>query len=371
VMYCSSAPTMRRAISNFSSAESDAGSNETRRAAAEVVATWFWPGREVFKGSQREPAPLKKFLVISVRGGSMSVFERTRTGLREMPSNAAWLLSHVTKPADAIGGAAAGAREKGRKVTAAVVDAAPVGDSVEIRARRAHDAAERAREAEERAVEAARESKVLADRAREVSERGRVRLKQVDLETSRQVKQRVAEAQRAAEEFVRREREDAEADAEELREEVEEEVEEEIAEAESDAEASQRRAEELVEDATEALAEARRLADEAAEAARSAAEEADRQAQWLQNEAKRQATDAEARVKAAEELREQAAATAKQTARELEREGTDGLDAYKKPELVQLAASIGIEKRSDMTKGELVDAITEAARRRARHGARS
>jgi hypothetical protein len=79
----------------------------------------------------------------------------------------------------------------------------------------------------------------------------------------------------------------------------------------------------------------------------------------------------EARVEAADELRERAAATAKQTARELDREGTDGLDAYKKPELVELAASIGIEKRTDMTKDELVEAITQAARSRARQGARS
>jgi hypothetical protein len=275
------------------------------------------------------------------------------------------------KPTDAIGEAATGARDKRRKVTAAVVDAAPVGHSVEIRERRAHEAAERAREAEGRAVEAARESKALADRARAVSEHGRARLKQVDLETSRQVNERVADAQKAAEEFVRRERQDAEADAEEQREEVAEEVEDDIAEAESDAEASQRRAEELVEDATEALVEARRLADEAAEAARSAAEEANRQAQQLQNEAKRRARDTDARVKLAEELRERAAATAMQTARELDRGGTDGLDAYRKPELVELAASIGIEGRSTMTKAELVDTITEAARRSATRGARS
>jgi chromosome segregation ATPase len=302
--------------------------------------------------------------------GVMSMFERTRTGLREMPSNAAWLLSKALKPTEALGDAAAGARDQGRKVTAAVVDAAPVGDSVEIRARRAHDAAERAREAEERAVEAARESKALADRAREVSERGRSRVKDVERETSREVKQRVVEAQKAAEEFVKRERQAAEADAEEELQEVEEEVGNEIAQAESDAEASQRRAEELVEDATEALAEARQLADEAAEAARSAAQEANRQAQQLQDEAKQRASDAEARVKAVEDLQERAAATAKHTARELDRETSDGgLDAYKKPELVELATSIGIEKGTNMTKGELVDAITKAARRRARQGA--
>ena len=72
----------------------------------------------------------------------MSLSERTRTGLREMPSNAAWLLSRALNPAEAVGTAAesatAGARDQGRKVSAAVVDAAPVGgDSVEIRMKRA------------------------------------------------------------------------------------------------------------------------------------------------------------------------------------------------------------------------------------------
>src|SRR6188472_3557200 len=126
------------------------------------------------------------------------MFERTRTGLKDMPSNAVWLLSRALKPAETLGDAAASARDQGRKATAALVDAAPVGDSVEIRARRAHEAAERAREAEERAVEAARESKALADRASALSEHGRARLKEVDLETSREVKQRVAEAQKEA-----------------------------------------------------------------------------------------------------------------------------------------------------------------------------
>ena len=98
------------------------------------------------------------------------MFERTRTGLREMPSNAAWLLSRALKPARHSETLRTGARDQGRKVRAAVVDAAPVGDSIEIRMRRAQDAAERAREAEERAVEAAQESKERADtRARSAS----------------------------------------------------------------------------------------------------------------------------------------------------------------------------------------------------------
>ena len=58
-------------------------------------------------------------------------------------------------------------------------------------------------------------------------------------------------------------------------------------------------------------------------------------------------------------------------ARQLDRETVNrGLDAYKNPELVELAASIGIENRTSMTKDELVDAITKAARR-AKQGARS
>jgi colicin import membrane protein len=284
------------------------------------------------------------------------VLERTRDGLREMPSNAAWLLSRVFKPTAAIGtaaeSAAAGARDRGRKLGAAVVDAAPVGgDSVEIRVRRAQEAAERAQQAENRAVEAARESKALADHARQVSERGRARVKEVERETSRHVKQRVAEAQRTADEFVKHEREAAEADAEAQQEEVQEEVDSDVDEAQRDAEASQHHAEELVEDATEAQAEARRLADEAVAGARSAAEEADRQAQLLTDDAVRQASNAEARVKATEQLREHSAAAARHTARELNRETTNGgLKAYNKPELIELAASIGIERRRSITR---------------------
>ena len=76
----------------------------------------------------------------------------------------------------------------------------------------------------QRAVEAARESKARADRVRQVSEQGRARIKEVERETGREVKQRVAEAEKAAAELVKREREAAEADAEDERMEIEEEV---------------------------------------------------------------------------------------------------------------------------------------------------
>jgi hypothetical protein len=60
----------------------------------------------------------------------MSLLERTRMGLREFPSNAAWLLSRALET-DAVGtaaeSAAARAREGGRRISAAVIDAAPIG----------------------------------------------------------------------------------------------------------------------------------------------------------------------------------------------------------------------------------------------------
>lgn len=299
----------------------------------------------------------------------MSLLTHTRTGIREMPSNAAWLLSKVVKPAknvgDAAESAAAGTRDTGYKARAAIADATPLGgDSVHVRMRRAQDAGARAKEAEDQAVGAAQESRTLSDHARQVSERGRTQMRELERETDRQVKQRVASAQKAAEEAVRRERREAEAEAEERRREAQEEIQEEIQEAQREAEAAQQRAEELVAEATERLAEARQLATEAADAAREVAEQAHRQAQQLAEEAEQQASSADAQVRAAEQLRAQSQAAAKDTARKLQRDGTGGdLGSYNKPELLELAASIGIEGRTTMTKTELVNAIEKASRR--------
>ena len=70
-------------------------------------------------------------------------------------------------------------------------------------------------------------------------------------------------------------------------------------------------------------------------------------------------------VLATEELRDHLAAAAKHAARELNRDTANGgLKSYNKPELVELAASMGIQGRSSMTKGELVQAITRASRKR-------
>src|SRR5918996_4064876 len=124
----------------------------------------------------------------------MSLSERARTGLREMPSNAAWLISQALKPAENVGdaaqSAAIGARDRGRRASAALIDAAPVGgDSVDIRMRRAREAAERARDAEQQAVEASEEARDRAEHARKVGERGSARRAEVQRETERRGRQ--------------------------------------------------------------------------------------------------------------------------------------------------------------------------------------
>ena len=53
--------------------------------------------------------------------------DHTTTGIRELPSNTAWLLSRALQPAEA----ATGTRDKARKIRADVMDAVPMGDSVE------------------------------------------------------------------------------------------------------------------------------------------------------------------------------------------------------------------------------------------------
>lgn len=291
------------------------------------------------------------------------MLERTRTGLREMPSNAAWLLSRALRPLDSIEETVAGARDQGRRIEAAVIEAAPLGgDSVETRIRRAQDAAQRAREAEEEAKEAARAAKACAEEVRRISDRGRTRVREAEQQSDRAVKQRVATAEKAAEEFVKRERRAAEADAKEQRRGIADEVEKELAEIQREAEESREVAEELVADASDKLAEAARLADEAAEAARNAAEESRRQAQELAGHAERQASEAGKKVETTEELREQLVTTAKATARALNRDTTNGLSSYNKPELVELAAGMGIRGRSSMTKAQLVTTLRRASR---------
>jgi hypothetical protein len=306
----------------------------------------------------------------------MSLLVRMREGLRELPSNAAWLVSRLGASTDSVGTAAetaaARARDQRLRLSEAVADAVPVGpDSIQVLMKRAQDAAGRAREAEERAVESAQEAKERSDRALQLSERGRARVKEVNAETSRELERRIRQAEKDAEALLRRERLAAEEEAERRRHALRAEVEEASERAQREAEASQQRAEELVEEAREKVAEAKRLADAAAEAAGAAADEARRHAQQLARDVEQPAREAEAQVGLAEELRERSAATARLTADEGDGPMTnEELQSYTKSELVEFASTIGIEGRTNMTKDELVAAIRKSSRRARARGTR-
>ena len=105
--------------------------------------------------------------------------ESAGTGLRELPANAAWLLSQVL-PSEA--GPVAETRDAARRLKASVEDAAPIGDSVETRMKRASTAAERAQRAEEEALAAAEESKRASDHARVVAESNRTQIAELKRE---------------------------------------------------------------------------------------------------------------------------------------------------------------------------------------------
>jgi hypothetical protein len=269
------------------------------------------------------------------------------TGLRELPSNAAWLLSQVLPTEET--GPAAGPRDTARRIKATIEDATPMGDSVETRLKRARAAAERAQRAEEEALAAAEESKRSSDYARIVAERNRTQIAELKRDLKQRVEHAVTEARRAAAERIEDERAAAQSEADQELESRQGAAEEETQGAKRDAETAQQRAKELVTEAQERLAEARALAEEATRAARATAEEAHRQAQQLAAEAQHQAQAADERVAAAEQIGNAAVSTP-----------IDGdLEARTKAELLDIAAAMDIEGRAAMSEAELISAIEE------------
>lgn len=280
--------------------------------------------------------------------------DEARASLRELRADAARLslltLSRVraaAKPATPPGRTARDDAAVQAHDKATVVDASPLGDTVETRMERARAATHTAQQAEDDALEAARWSKASSDRVKELAESNRARLTDLKREVDDRVKQRVAEARRAADEQVEQERAAAQSEADEEIEAAQARSNDELEAAKRDAEAAQQRAEDLEADARERLAVAQQLADEAVQAARAIAEDAHRQAQQLVEGAEQQAKSADEMVAAAAEVRVEA---------------TNGdLESQSKAELLDLAASMEIEGRTTMSKAELISAITKAA----------
>jgi colicin import membrane protein len=314
-------------------------------------------------------------------------------GLRELPTNAAWLLSQIQQAK--AGPAAAGTREKARKLKTTVLEAAPVGesaetrdgDSVETRMERARAAADRAQEAEAEARKAARAAEESTKHLRELTESNRAWLAEVKRDLDGRAEERIAEAQRAAEaqvrdaqraaeelvartrrgadEHIEEERRAARSEADEDFAKVQAEATEEIDGARRDAEAAQQRADEHRAQSRE------RLADEAVQAARAVAEEAQRQAAQVAKDAEGQpqAGGEEGQpqaggeeVEAAKQVRVEADARTTGNGPKRQREQPDGnLESRSRAELLDIAASAEIEGRMRMSKQELISAISNVA----------
>ena len=143
----------------------------------------------------------------------------TRTGLTELPGNAAWLLSKALGPAissaagassaassvgdtmseaassvaGTAGAATSGVRRKAKAARQSVVEAVPgIGhDSVASLMQQADAAAERAREEEARALDLAQEAKDSADEAERVARESDQFVQEVRREAERKVAVRV------------------------------------------------------------------------------------------------------------------------------------------------------------------------------------
>jgi len=288
--------------------------------------------------------------------------DRLKTGLGDLPDNAAWLLERARATSD-------NSRSRGELVTVrskwsdsrtTVSVDRPSGESVESRMNRARVAADEAQRIEEQALAASRISKDQSEHARQVAEAGQTRLAETKRQAEQAVKEREAEARRAAEEAVQREVAAARANAAAQVEAVESQVKQETEAVRQEAQQAQAHAQDLLAQAASQLHQARQFAQEARDAAVAAAEEAQLAAQRLQADANAQLRYAEARVSEAEGVGYQATVAAKRTARDLQNDKFDlDLESQTKTELIDLAAAMQIDGRTTMTKAELITAIAK------------
>ncbi|HCB07698.1 MAG TPA: hypothetical protein PLZ93_09285 [Nocardioides sp.] len=298
------------------------------------------------------------------RDQSTAVRRLTRSvgqGVKELPSNAAWLVSKAAGhrgPASVTHGMTHGLADTARQAGVAVVDALPVGgDSIELRMQRARAAVADAQQAEDAAIQESIEAEHQAQEAERVAERCRAYVRDVESEQHESVEQCVEQARREADARIEATRRDAEAEAARVTAEARSEADATASRARDEADQAHARATERLEAAREKLEEARRLAEEAMRATKEAADEAYRQAQQVAADAEADARAADQRLAEAEGVRNEAAERQGDVAQHLNGSGPGGLGAMNKQQLLDLAATRGLEGRSTMTKAQLVKAL--------------
>jgi colicin import membrane protein len=306
-----------------------------------------------------------------VRGGIMPdqgalrwLSQKAAAGLKEMPSNGSWAVSKVLSP-PSVEQATGGARDTIRRASAAAQDKMPlVGDSLDVRLKRAREATERAQRAEDEALADARQAKELADAAKAANDDGRRRVRETRSEAAEHVKQRITEARRRADAMVEEEKARARTEADESIRRVSDDVGSRIEQARERAEQAQEQAESRIAQAAEQMAGARRLADEAAEAALAAAADARSRAEELVDEARRQAGSMTDQVADAQEIQQEAASSAAATATQLRKPNVAAdVNAMTKKELMDLATAMGVERRGSMNNEQLVRAVNRESKK--------
>lgn len=291
------------------------------------------------------------------------------TGVKELPRNGAWVLSRIVgTPDSASRSNGSGATDAARRVAAAITDAIPGGDSVEIRLNRAHAAVERAKQAEQEALAEARDADARAEEAKAIAEQNRQRQREAAREAKQEVERRVQELRREMEQRIDQEREKANRDVAQRLDKLTAELHEQSETARGDAASAAERAKQRIAEAHEQMAAARTLAAEATEAAQGAAEQANRQMRELTERAEEQAGSA-ARVlddaRHTEKLLAGEAAHAVQAERQFE--VPERLADHTKAELIDIASPLNIQGATRMNKEQLVRSIRRASRAAARN----
>lgn len=297
---------------------------------------------------------------------------KAKTGVRDLPSNAAWLVTKaVAEPA---GSAVNGVEEAAASIRRTAADVLPGTGSngVDRRLGEARAAVEQAQLAEREAVSSAERARQLVDALEDVDRRHRERRAAAEREREDAIEKRVRDARQRADAMVAEERTAAEAEEDRRLASLDEELTEERREAENRAASAQEEARNEVLAAEQQMAAAQQLAEEAAALATEAAREAHRAAEELATHARTRADEAEHQLETARELGASAAATTAS----LERD--EAVEAVAAPlrertvkQLLPIAASLGIENRSRMRHDELVRAIASARGAETRRAGRS
>jgi colicin import membrane protein len=211
------------------------------------------------------------------------------SGVKDLPSNTAWVLSKaIPPPVDKGSGNAAAPAEKSGRHTSPAEQDSPPPDSFAARLQRAQAASERAQRADQEALAAAIEAQRLDDEHTARVEAGHARMRQTLSSTAEDVNRQVAVVRRKADAMVDDARAKAQAEADETARAVAADVDSLIEESRVRSEQARERARVATAAADEQMAEARRLVDEVAEQAQAAATEAQWRAEELAREAERQ-----------------------------------------------------------------------------------